>query len=143
MNMNRQDYITEIANDVKEWLKDSLDDGTTDLDEFVDEDGFVFTDELVEHLNEECWIADSVTGNASGSYTFNAYKAEENILGAWSLLQEVWAEWGIEDNPFEKSAEYWDVTIRCYLLYEAIQYCLSDLESLLLEEWENRGGAAE
>lgn len=36
-------------------------------------------DELEEELYDSLWTTDSVTGNASGSYTFNTYKAEENL----------------------------------------------------------------
>ena len=30
-------------------------------------------------IREELWVDDSVTGHASGSYTFSTYDAEENI----------------------------------------------------------------
>lgn len=43
-------------------------------------------EKLEEELNEKCWDSDSVTGNASGSYTFNTYKAEENLNGNWDLI---------------------------------------------------------
>lgn len=43
-------------------------------------------DELEEELYDSLWTTDSVTGNASGSYTFNTYKAEENLNGNWGLL---------------------------------------------------------
>ena len=32
-----------------------------------------------EDFRESCWIDDGVTGNGSGSYTFNRYEAEENV----------------------------------------------------------------
>ena len=35
---------------------------------------------LEDKLNEQLWIDDSVTGNASGSYTFSIYEAEEYII---------------------------------------------------------------
>ena len=32
-----------------------------------------------EELNDELWVNDNVTGNASGSYTFNTWRGEENL----------------------------------------------------------------
>ena len=34
-------------------------------------------EELEERLNDDLWIDDAVTGNASGSYTFNSARAAE------------------------------------------------------------------
>ena len=33
-------------------------------------------EELEQSLNDDLWTVDSVTGNASGSYTFNRYQAQ-------------------------------------------------------------------
>ena len=80
-------------------------------------------------LNDELWIEDSVTGNASGSYYCNAYKAEESIAHNWGLLEEALDEFGQNNiNVIEKGAEWADVTIRCYLLGLAISEVLDDLE---------------
>lgn len=43
-------------------------------------------DEIEEQLNEDLLCCDSVTGNASGSYTFNAWEAEENLCHNLDLL---------------------------------------------------------
>ena len=80
-------------------------------------------------LNDELWIEDSVTGNASGSYYCNAYKAEESIAHNLDLLEEALDEFGQNNiNVIEKGAEWADVTIRCYLLGLAIYEVLDDLE---------------
>ena len=50
---NVKDDVENYINENKEYFK------ATDLEE------------LEEELNEQCWISDSVTGNGSGSYTFN------------------------------------------------------------------------
>jgi hypothetical protein len=69
-----------------------------------------------------------VTGNASGSYTFNAWKAEEYLCHNLDLLGEALAEFGCEPNYItEKGAEACDVTIRCYLLGQAISEVLSEM----------------
>ena len=63
-------------------------------------------------------VADSVTGNASGSYTFHAWQAEENICHNFDLLSEAIEEFGGKCDVLKDGAEACDVTIRCYLLSE-------------------------
>lgn len=88
-----------------------------------------------EKLNEDLWIDDSVTGNASGSYTCNAYEAEENLCHNWDLLVEALEEFGeSESNALSRGAEFCDVTIRCYLLGSAISNALDELEAEIEEE---------
>lgn len=86
-------------------------------------------------LTEDLWIEDSVTGNASGSYTFNAWQAEENIRHNLDLLAEALEAFG-EDfgEALERGAEYCDVTIRCYLLAQAIPEVLDEVETEEEEE---------
>lgn len=83
-------------------------------------------DEAFEKLYDEMWVADSVTGNGSGSYTFNAYEAEELICHNFDLWEEACEELGQTAVPF-KGAETADVTIRCYLLGEILSEVLDDL----------------
>lgn len=86
-------------------------------------------DDWEQSLNNDLWVDDSVTGNASGSYYCNAWKAEEAIAHNWDLLNDALLEFGCTDcNPIEKGAEWCDVTIRCYLLGECIAAALDDLE---------------
>ena len=111
-------YLEEIKDDIREWIEENI-----DLSEWEDRQ-----EDLEEKLNEDLWIEDSVTGNASGSYTFNTYKAEENLRHNWDLLEDALEEFGQEDvNPIEKGAEWCDVTIRCYLLRQAVTEVLDDL----------------
>lgn len=96
-------------------------------------------EELEEKANDELWIYDSVTGNASGSYTFNAYKAAENLIGNYDLVKELVNEFGIDAKTVVYhigDPEYWDVSIRCYLLAEIIAEVLDDLEDELFPEEE-------
>lgn len=86
---------------------------------------------LEEYLNETLWTEDSVTGNASGSYTCNTWKAEENLCHNWELIEEVASEFGCEpivSSGYENGPEWWDVSIRCYLLGQAIAEVLDDYE---------------
>ena len=115
-------YLETVTDDVKEYIQDNV-----DLSQYSDRD------ELEEALNDELWTADSVTGNASGSYTFNAWEAEENLAHNWDLLEEALQEFGSDESPISKGAEWCDVTIRCYLLSQAIAAALDDMENELEE----------
>lgn len=71
------------------------------------------------------FVDDSVTGNASGSYTFNAWQAEENLCHNMDLLEEACEEFDCK--PKLDNAEWCDVTIRCYLLDDAISEVIKSL----------------
>lgn len=108
-------YIEAIKDDVRDYI-----DANIDLTEYGNRQ------KLEESLYDELWVEDSVTGNASGSYTFSARDAEENLCGNWDLLAEALREFG-GGNPLEMGAEACDVTIRCYLLGECIAEVLEEL----------------
>ena len=111
-------YYEAVANDIRNYINENI-----NLTEWKnDRDG------LEEHLNDVLWVEDSVTGNASGSYTLNTYQAEENLCHNWDLLQEALDEFGYDDvSPIKKGAEWCDSTIRCYLLGYSISQVLDDL----------------
>ena len=89
---------------------------------------FETREELEENLNERLWVEDSVTGNASGSYTFNTWQAEENLCHNMDLLAEACSEFGCDLGEWvEKGAEFCDVSIRCYLLGECIAAVLDEM----------------
>ena len=103
-------YFEIMEEDIKEYLK-----GTDERD--------------FDKLYDEMWAEDSITGNASGSYTFNTYKAEENICHNQDLLREALEEFGGNyGEALEKGAEFCDVTIRCYLLGQVLTEVLEELE---------------
>ena len=96
-------------------------------------------DELSDKLNDELWTVDSVTGNGSGSYTFSRAKAEEFLRGNAELIQEMASEFGMDDGEIGRRFmasdwEWFDVSIRCYLLSWAIQYALDLLQDGLWKE---------
>ena len=115
--MTDYNYMDAMIIDIKDYIENEI-----DLEEWDN------LDNLEEHLNDVLWVEDSVTGNASGSYTFNTYKAEEYICHNLDILADALEEWGIEENPFKKGAEWCDVTIRCYLLSQAIRKVLDDID---------------
>lgn len=113
------DYREAITEDVKEWIKENI-----DLTEWTED-----REGLEQQLNDDLWTEDSITGNASGSYYCNSYKAEESIAHNWDLLNEALDEFGQNDiNVIKKGAEWADVTIRCYLLWSVISEVLDELE---------------
>lgn len=118
-------YLENVKEDVK----------TAILDNYTKEEiknafkSLEARDELYEKLYDDLWIDDSVTGNASGSYTFNTYQAEENLSHNLDLLGEALEEFGESgSDALKKGAEFCDVTIRCYLLGSAINEALDELE---------------
>lgn len=122
-------YLEAVTADVLDYIRDEI-----DLNEWKGKG-----DELAEKLNDDLWICDSVTGNASGSYYCNRWKAEEALCHNWAELAEALEEFGCSDvNPFDKGAEWCDVTLRCYYLGQAIAEALEELaEELEAEEEEN------
>ena len=106
--------------DVLDYIEENI-----DLTEYAD------AEELGSFLNDELWTEDSVTGNASGSYYCNTYKAEEAIAHNTDLLIEAIEEFGGDAETYKKalqSPEYADVTIRCYLLEQAITEAIERLD---------------
>lgn len=89
--------------------------------------------EVYEELYDDLFVSDSVTGNASGSYTFNNWEAENNLCHNGDLLREACREFGGDLGEWiERGAEYCDVSIRCYLLSQ----CLSEALEEVCEEVE-------
>lgn len=100
----------------------------TYINEEIDFSDFETLEDLEQYLNEELWTCDSVTGNASGSYYCNAWKAEEALCHNLDLLAEALEEFGGSLDILKDGAEVADVTIRCYLLNEAIAEALEEIE---------------
>lgn len=121
----KYNYLEAIKKDVREYINDEI-----ELSDFGS------LEELEEKLNDNLWINDSVTGNASGSYYCNSWKAEEALSHNWDLLAEALENFGQDGTDIlKKGAEAMDVTIRCYLLGQAITEVLEedDIEEKLEE----------
>lgn len=98
-------------------------------------------EDYAEKLNDALWVDDAVTGNGSGSFFFNTYKAEEALAGNWDLAAEALEEFGCDDvNAFHKGAEWVDVTVRCYLLDGCIRDYIEANEEELTERIERLNG---
>lgn len=113
--MRDYNYYESVKEDIKEYLRN-----TDERDE--------------QKLYDDMFIDDSITGNASGSYTFSTYQAEENLCHNMDLLQEALAEFG-DNTDILQNPEACDVTIRCYLLGQLLSEALEEIEEE--EEEEN------
>lgn len=117
--MRKYDYMAAVCEDVRAYIDENEIKVTTNN-----------RDEVEEQLNECLFCDDSVTGNASGSYTFSTWQAEENICHNLELLAEACNEFGSDASKMlADGAEACDVTIRCYLLGQAISAVLDEVET--------------
>lgn len=118
--MEKYDYRQAVRDDILDYIKEH-DIQVTDNNR----------EEVEEFLYDTLFVEDSVTGNASGSYTFNTWKAEEYLCHNLDLLAEAIDEFGADAGTYKdciESAETADVTIRCYLLTECLSSVLDELE---------------
>lgn len=111
---------------------DYLENVKEDVRNYIEENKIVVTssnrEEVEQELNDTLFVNDSVTGNASGSYTFSTWQAEENLCHNFELLTDALEEFGYDLSYLKKGAESCDVTIRCYLLWQAISEVLDEIE---------------
>lgn len=116
--MAQYNYLEAIKNDIIKYALPNY-DLTQDIND------------LGEQLNEDLWIDDSITGNASGSYTFNSALAKEYVLDNLPLAMECYKEFDSLGMFVEAlGRENWeiiDVSIRCYLLGQAIGEALEEV----------------
>ena len=116
--MEKYNYLEQVTTDAKEAILENM--------EYWN---FNDREELEEVAHDELWADDSVTGNGSSSYFCNTWKAEEALCHNWDLLAEACEEFGQDIRwVFKRGAEFCDVTIRCYLLSQAIAAALDELE---------------
>lgn len=120
--MEKYDYLSAVESDIREYIENNV-----NFHDYSD------LDEMKEDLNEKLFVEDSVTGNASGSYTFNAWKAEEYLCHNLDLLAEANDAFGGSSDILSDGAEMCDVTIRCYLLGQAIENVAPDM----WQDWED------
>ena len=116
--MEIYNYLENVTADAKAAIIENMNDWD-----------FTNREELEEVANDELWVDDRVTGNGSGSYTFSRWKAEENLCHNMDELEDACNEFGQDiGEDVRQGAEYCDVTIRCYLLGQAISAAIDELE---------------
>lgn len=123
--MEMYDYEEAMRNDIREYLEENWEKGKR-----IEDDDRAKLHEAMEN-------ADEVTGNASGSYTFNAFQAEENICHNLDLLGEACEEFCIDGSTLAEklSGEWADVAIRCMML--------GRIEGEIFDEWNAKIDEAE
>ena len=118
--MEKYDYREAVKADIREWLQEnrSLDELKDDLSA---DNGNTFM-----YLYDEMFCEDSITGNASGSYTFSCWQAEENLCHNLDLLED--AQRFFDIRPGLSDPETCDVTIRVYLLNDCLYEVLEEIK---------------
>lgn len=120
--MQKYDYVKEVTQDVMDYLLGNYDVKT--IEDFDQDD--------LSDLQDDLFNEDSVTGNASGSYTFNEAEAEEHLLYNRDLLVEALKVASVPcyellynyiDDP-----EVEDVLVRCYVLPQAIEAAVENIK---------------
>lgn len=117
-------YLDAVKSDIEYVLDDYISMYGNDVD----------ADEIRQRLNDDLWTDDSVTGNGSGSYTYNREEAKKYLFDSddgMDILKEAVSEFGTEaedvvDHFMSEDWEYFDVTIRCYILAQAIDEVLEE-----------------
>lgn len=113
----RNRRIRDEHYDYKKAVKEDALDALYDYDEAQEIED---VDDLADFIQDNLFDADSVTGNGSGSYTFDSKKAKEYVLANFDLLRESADEFGSKDQYadwfFDENWEALDVSIRCYVL---------------------------
>ncbi len=134
------DYLEAMKEDIKEWIDDNKDS----IEKVED------LDELKEKLNDDLWTEDNVTGNGpSAGYPMDDAEMREAVHENRELCKDALLEFGTEsDKIAEKFLEgdyvYFDATIRCYLLGQAIDEVVNENEKeytnlFVTEEQAQRG----
>lgn len=126
--MEKYDYYKNVREDVKQRLNEWLDFNR--INDYSD------IDEVISAVYDDFFNSDSVTGNGSGSYTFNSWVAEENLCHNMDLLKEALDELGGELNDYIDSAEACDVTIRCYVLGQLVHDVVTEFVEEQFPEFE-------
>ena len=122
MTRTNYNYMEAMKQDIKTYLEDEFEYRYSEMDH----------DELEQELYDDLLINDSVTGNASGSYTFCRATSKEYVIDNMEICKEAIDEFCVDSNTvadkfLSEDWEYFDVTIRCYLLGQAIAEVLEEV----------------
>ena len=127
--MEKYNYFEAVAADVRAWCEENAEYSPMSVRTRED---------MEEYLNDTLWAEDSVTGNGSGSYTFDRAKAREYVLADLDTVKEAFEEFDekarFADLFFSEDWETIDVITRCYCLGAAISEVVSTLPAGLFRD---------
>ena len=117
-------YKEVVRSDVREWIEDNKEQ-IEGLDRH----------DAYDVVYDSCWVADEVTGNASGSYTFSRYEARQNFFNdedSDDYISQMIEDGFISADELgkkisESNWEYIDLSIRCWLLCDAVSDVLDEM----------------
>lgn len=122
--MERYNYLAKMTEDIFNWIESEMD--RAEVLACIKEDACAFE----EFLRDELWAVDAVTGNGINGYAVTDWEAEENICHNLDLAAEAFREFGRDGIPDGKGAKYIDITIRCYMLGEAVSAVVDYFKAL-------------
>ena len=120
------DYRTEVREAIEQYLEDN--------EQFINMADFDSAEDFETWLYDELFVSDEVTGNASGSFTFNSYEAKEKVFADMQTVTDALKEFccgqseEVADAFLNERWEFLDVTARCYVLGECIADYVRDNE---------------
>ena len=125
--MEKYDYRRAIIDDVKDWIVNDTDLIEEGYMEDRDED-------IYNWIYDEVFDEDSVTGNGAYYYDTEEF-CSECLAGNFDLLYKAMEEFSVDNevrtiiNHYEHKdlAQYFDCTIRCYLLMDCIYEAIDEL----------------
>ena len=131
-------YFENVLDDVTNYVNNEM---IEDIPTMIENGDFQDADDIREYLNDELWCCDQVTGNASGSYTFDREAAKEYVLNDIDTVREALEEFGtsaddIADHFLHEDWEWFDVTARCYILGQAIEEYLDENEEAITAKFD-------
>lgn len=126
--MTYEEYCKAVLSDAEDAIAENFDNGWYNAEtDFAD-------------VYDALFVDDAVTGNASGSYTFNAHKAKENVKDALfdDYILAALENMGVDKEEvfsqvLNKNYETLDVMIRCAVLscelYSDVEAYFNDCQS--------------
>ncbi len=127
------DYLEHLKADIREAIEVEY-----DISKYRGRRG-----DFEDEINDQLWADDSVTGNASGSYTMHRNEAREYVTDNLALLADAIESFGIDyatlgEKIVNEEWETLDIYIRLHLLPQATYEVLNELEEQGAFEEQNR-----
>lgn len=114
-------YLEEMTEDIIDYIYDMKIDTNKP------------TNELYEYLYDQLWAEDDVTGNGVYGYFADENRAKEAVNDNTDILKDALYDFCISPEEIVKRLfdwSYWDTTIRCNLLGEAIEKAIEEIKEI-------------